>query len=160
MDEGRWAGPLSDECLGAEDGEQRKAFGVPCAGLGRVDHDAQVAARDAEHVSPAAGAFRRPGRGQHQQRPGLADRGHHPGHPEVRLPGVEDRGQHDDRAVREGVPEHADQRGAVETRGEARGGRVLFSFCATRLPAVATSSSQSRRKASRSTSPRTPPSRW
>ena len=30
-----------------------------------------------------------------------------------RLPGVEDRGQHDHRAVREGVPEHADQRGGT-----------------------------------------------
>ena len=44
--------------------------------------------------------------------------GHHPGHSGVHLPGccvpgVEDRGQHDHRAVREGVPEHADQRGGA-----------------------------------------------
>ncbi len=38
-------------CLGAEDGEQREPLGVLGAGLGGVDHDAQVCARDAEHVA-------------------------------------------------------------------------------------------------------------
>ena len=45
------ASSVSDECLGAEDGEECEAFGVLGAGLGGVDDDAQVAARDAEHVA-------------------------------------------------------------------------------------------------------------
>ena len=39
-------------------------------------------------IPPAAAAFRRPGRGQRQQRPGLADPAHHPGAPAYAYPGV------------------------------------------------------------------------
>ena len=48
---GSVAGPLFDERLGAEDGQEFEAFGVLAAGLGRVDHDAQIAALDPEHVA-------------------------------------------------------------------------------------------------------------
>jgi hypothetical protein len=42
---------LPDERLDAEDGDQGEAFGVLGAGFGRLDHDAQVAARDGEDVA-------------------------------------------------------------------------------------------------------------
>ena len=66
-------------------------------------------------VSAATPTLPRAGSGQRQQRPRLPDasrinRRTRPPLPGCRLPGLQDGGQHDHRAVRQGIPEHADQR--------------------------------------------------